>query len=442
MSAPRHIHIAGVSGVGMSALAELLLAQGYDVSGSDRTLDQGGSSEAVEILKRAGLRVQPQDGSAITPETSVLAVSTAIEADNPELLAAQRLGVEVVHRAAMLARLAAGKRVVAITGTAGKTTVTAIVGYLLEQAGFDPTVVNGGVILNWQNDGRLGNVRVGASDWWVLEADESDRSLLQFHPEHALITNISKDHFELDELQRLFRQFASQVRGSIVSGPGVGSVIERATIEPDFALEHVGTHWTFKVEDSDFNVVMPGRHNAENALLAVVLCRQLGVDIDVLQSALAAFRGVHRRLERVGNWNGVSVIDDYAHNPAKIAASWRAVAEGASRVLGFWRPHGFAPLALMHDELVNALAGAVRSEDRLFILPVFYAGGTATRKIDSGDLVASLQQRGVLAEMVPDYAALRARLASEVRAGDAILGMGARDPELPRFARRLASQAD
>lgn len=439
MNAP-HIHVAGVGGVGMSALAELLLARGYRVTGSDRTLDQGGTSEAVEILKAAGLRVVPQDGAALTTSTEALAVSTAIEADNPELLAAQRLNIRVVHRAALLAEQARGAKVVAITGTAGKTTVTALVGWLLEQAGFDPTVVNGGIVLDWRGQARLGNVRVGRSDWWVLEADESDRSLLNFHPAHAIITNISKDHFELDEVQRLFREFAAQVQGEIVAGPGVGAVIGRAVREPATAIVSTPDGWTFEHEGVRYVTGMPGRHNAENALLAVALCLRMGALPDRLRDALARFTGVHRRLEVTGTWRGARVIDDYAHNPAKIAASWRAVREGSRRVLGYWRPHGFAPLALMHDELVDALAGAMGPDDRLFVLPVFYAGGTAKRTIDAPDFVASLRARGLAAECVADYAALRARLDAETQTGDAILGMGARDPELPRFARRLATE--
>lgn len=422
----------------MSALAELLLAQGYDVSGSDRTVDQGGLSEAVQTLVAAGLRVVAQDGAAITANTAALAVSTAIESDNPDLLAAQALGVNVVHRAAMLAQLAQGKRVIAITGTAGKTTVTALVGFLLEQVGFDPTVVNGGIVLNWRAPTRLGNVRVGKSDWWIVEADESDRSLLQFHPDHALITNISKDHFELDEVHRLFRQFSAQVRRTIITGSGVGEIVERATIEPSVLLEHDADGWCFSICDTLFRVRMPGRHNAENVLLAVMLCHELGADLDALQAALADFKGVYRRLEVVGECRGALVVDDYAHNPAKIAASWRAVAETAERVAGYWRPHGFAPLALMHNELVDAITGAMRPKDRLFVLPVFYAGGTATRTMDSSQFVASLVARGVAAEQVSDYTALRVRLEAEAARGVSILGMGARDPELPRFARRLA----
>lgn len=432
------IHVAGVAGVGMSALAELLLALGYRVSGSDREIDRGELPEAVSVLRRSGLQIFPQDGSALTKEVSALAVSTAIENDNAELHAAKKQGIPVVHRAEMIARLAEGKRVVAIAGTAGKTTVTAMVGWLLEQAGFDPTVVNGGVVLNWRSPSRLGNVRVGRSAWWVVEVDESDRSLLGFHPEHALITNVSKDHFSLEEARALFRGFAGQVNGKVLVGPGISGWLSRDVVEPVFEVERVHDWWRVRVDSLDVETNLPGRHNAENAALAVALCRALGADPGDLRAAMPRFLGVHRRLELVGTYRGARVIDDYAHNPAKIAASWRAIAEGAPRVLGWWRPHGFGPLALMFNEFLDTFARVVRPQDRLFILPVYYAGGTARRTVSSDDLVSALREKGVPCEGISDYSALRARLEQDVSAGDALLGMGARDPGLLRFARELA----
>lgn len=437
-----HVHVVGVGGVGMSALAEALLAQGYQVTGSDRSLDQGLTLEATDVLKAAGVELVRQDGSAVTPRTAAVAVSTAIEAGNPDTDAARRCGVELVHRAALLARLAQGKRLVAITGTAGKTTVTAMVGHLLEQAGLDPTVVNGGVVLNWRGPARLGNVRIGRSDLWVLEADESDRSLLHFHPEVAVITNVSKDHFELAEVASLFRAFAGQVRGDVIAGEGVGELLGIRTLEPRVPAARAGRDWAFTYEGVGFRTALPGRHNAENAVLAVALCHRLGADVERLRDALASFRGVHRRLEVVGERGGARVMDDYAHNPAKLAASWRAAAETAERVHGYWRPHGYGPLALMKDDLVEAFAGVCRTGDRLFILPVYYAGGTASKTVTSEDLVRDLKARGVPAEFASNYAALERVLRSDWQAGDTVLGMGARDPELPRFARQLAGEPE
>ena len=431
-----HIHVSGVAGVGMSALAEALLDQGWTVTGSDRSHDQGLELEVLRKLQRQGVRLVRQDGSALAAATKALAVSTAIEGDNPEVAAANRLGVEIVHRAEMLSRLAAGKRVVAVTGTAGKTTITGLLGFLLEQAGLDPTVVNGGIVLDWAGPDRLGNVRRGGSDLWVLEADESDRSLLRFHPQHAILSNVSKDHFELAEVERLFRTFAGQVSGTLVAGRGVGAGLGLVTREVVIEPVIREGRWTFTWAGREFEVALPGRHNAENAALAVAMCEVLGADLDRVAAALPRFRGVHRRLERVGERNGVAVIDDYAHNPAKIAASWRAVAETARHVHGYWRPHGFGPLALMKDELADAFASVCKPGDRLYLLPVFYAGGTANPTITSEDFADLLRTHGVVAEAVSDYGVLAERL-STAQAGDSILGMGARDPELPLFARRL-----
>jgi UDP-N-acetylmuramate--alanine ligase len=436
------VHVAGVAGVGMSALAQALRDAGCAVSGSDRFADQGQDLEVLQRLKAAGIRLTPQDGSALDAGTKFLAVSTAIEPDNPERTAAARLGVPVVHRAAALAALARGKRCVAITGTAGKTTVTALVGWILEQAGWDPTVVNGGVLLDWRAPNRVGNVRTGRSDWWVIEADESDRSLVQFDPEWAVVTYVSKDHFELAEVRRLFEAFARKAHAGVIAGPGVTGLPGQRPAAGAFSPRRRAGGWAFALDGVELAAPMPGRHNAENAFVAVSVCRTLGVAPARIAEALASFRGVHRRLERVGTRGGVTVIDDYAHNPAKIEASWTAVAETARQVIGFWRPHGFAPLALMKGELADAFARACRPDDRLFILPVFYAGGTATASFTAEDFVHMLAGRGVPAGHVAGFAELRRALVGAAASGDTILGMGARDPELPRFAVALAQDGD
>lgn len=437
-TAKKHVHVVGVAGVGMSALAQALLADGCDVSGSDRFLDQGEDLDVLQRLSAAGVRLVPQDGSAITQSTASVAVSTAIEKENPDLAAAERLGVRVIHRAALLAELAHGKKCIAVTGTSGKTTVTGLIGWILEQLDCDPTVVNGGIVLDWQAPDRVGNVRKGRSDWWVVEADESDRSLLKFEPEWAAITNVSKDHFELDEVITLFRQFATKSKNGVVGGPGVREVLAMPAIESDtFNPRKTPDGWEFQVSNMKFQVPLMGRHNAENAFVAVLLCRKLGLPLDGVREALSRFRGIHRRLEKVGEAAGITVVDDYAHNPAKIGASWSAVSESASRILGFWRPHGYGPLALMKEELATALAAVFRPDDQFFVLPVFFAGGTTEKKFSSEDFVQLLTARGVPAVYLPDYQTLERRLLATGRHGDTILGMGARDPELPRFARQL-----
>ncbi|MBM4039322.1 MAG: UDP-N-acetylmuramate--alanine ligase [Planctomycetes bacterium] len=454
MSAP-HAHLVGVAGVGMNPLAQALLAAGWRVSGSDRYLDTGQDIAVIPKLQRAGVRLVPQDGSGVTPDTAAVVASTAIEADNADLAAAARLGVPVVHRSVMLARLCEGKEVIAVTGTSGKTTVTGMVGFLLEQLGDDPTVVNGGVVVNWESDTAIGNVRAGRSNRWVIEADESDRSCLNFAPDWAIITNISADHFPLDETRKLFADFAAKVKKALVvpenevdewmggwmdecksAPPLIQSSIH--PIIPSLALSASGSRFDYKGQA--FHLPLLGAHNAENALQAILLGERLGHPLDRIAGALTNFRGIRRRLDVAGTAGGVAVIDDYAHNPAKIRAAWEAVAPYYTRVLAAWRPHGFGPLAKMHDDLKALFTEMGKSCERLYILPVYYVGGTATASVTSDALVAELAAAGVPAELVPDYDELIRRVVGRARPGDVVLSMGARDPDLPALARRIVAE--
>lgn len=443
----RQYHLVGVAGVGMSALAQVLLAQGYAVSGSDRFLDQGADLEVLRKLRAAGVALLPQDGSGVNKDLAAVVVSTAIEKDNPDIAAARERLVPVMHRVDVLACLALGHRLVAVTGTSGKTTVTGMLGWIFECLGQDPTVVNGGAVVNWRGPHRVGNVRFGRSPWWIVEADESDRSLLRFDPEWAVITNITRDHFEVRETATLFQDFARRVRVGIICGTGVSDVV-RPGSQPlpksvslvektcDYFDDAAGHGFWYK--GVQFRVPAMGRHNAENAFAAVLLCDQLGMNLDAVRNALASFGGIERRLEPAGEAAGIRVLDDYAHNPAKIRAAWKAVAGTHPRILGVWRPHGFGPLYAMLDDLAAAFVDVCRPDDRVFLLPVFYAGGSATIRATSDDLAARLAGRPFKVELVKDYDALAKRLVREARAGDAVLCMGARDPALPAFARRVA----
>ncbi|MEI7881371.1 MAG: Mur ligase domain-containing protein [bacterium] len=426
-------HLVGVAGVGMNALAQALKGGGWSVSGSDRYQDQGQDLDVIRKLKAAGIKFYPQTGEGVRPDIGAVVVSTAIEQDNPDIEAAQRWNVPVRHRAEMLAELIAGKEVVAIAGTSGKTTVTGMVGWLLEQLGADPTVVNGGALVNWADAQRIGNVRTGKSQLCVIEADESDRSLLRFSPEWALITNMSADHFSLAETERLFAQFRSQVWRECIAGWDPGMPWQGLSAK----LGKEGACFTY--EGLDFEIPMLGVHNAENALQAALLCRRMGYDLKSIRDALSQFKGIQRRLERIGEVAGVTVLDEYAHNPAKIAAAWRAVAPHYRRVLSFWRPHGYKPLSLMLDDLVRTFAELCRPADKLYLMPVYYAGGTVSKQRDSDELVEKLCARGVPAAWMADYDVLMAEMMGQARGGDVVLCMGARDPGIPQFARDLVA---
>ena len=426
------VHLAGIGGVGMSALAQALLDAGCTVSGSDRLLDRGDETATLQCLRRQGVALFPQDGSGVQPGLSRVIVSSAIEDDNPELEACRAHGIPVAHRAAELARLVSGRRLIAVTGTSGKSTVTAMLGWLLAGAGLDPLVINGAAVPGWDANGtRIGSVRTGRGAWAVIEADESDRSLLAFEPRYAIITNRSADHFDLAETDRIFDAFRERVAGLVLE-----------EMPPEDALHEEASAWrgTFELEGAAFTLPLPGRHNLVNAWQAVRMARAAGAALPDLQRALAEFPGVERRLQRLGECRGAAVIDDYAHNPAKLEAAWRTVAAAFPRIVALWRPHGYGPLRNMLEALAAMFAAEMRPADRLLLLPVYDAGGTARRDINSNALAARLAARGVAVNEVADTSAAEWLMRDAACPGTALLICGARDPDLPRLGRRLAGE--
>lgn len=429
------VHVAGIGGVGMSALAQALLDQGAAVTGSDRLLDTGDMTDALRCLKRQGVRLFPQDGSGVTPQTARLVVSSAIEPDNPEVLRARESDVPIVHRAAELARVVAGRRLIAVTGTCGKSSVTAMLGCLLEGAGFAPLVVNGAAVIGWDEGGtRIGSVRRGTGNWAVIEADESDRSLMAFTPEHAVITNASADHFGLDETETLFSSFRARVPGVIVDGRKETGAGPRNVRLGDWS-------GVFDFEGCTYTVPQPGLHNVYNAWHAVRMARALGASPERLAAALRGFGGVERRLQRVGTCNGVAVVDDYAHNPEKLAAAWTTLAAAfPAGLCAVWRPHGYAPLRKMMGGLTDVFTRVCRPVDLLLLLPVYDAGGTADRSIGSDVLASKLEERGVTVQRVQTLEDAETLMRAEAAKGKAVVTFGARDPGLPRLAARLAGK--
>ena len=402
----------------MNGLAQLAALSGCIVSGSDR--DCHPNQQPFTALESLGISIAPQDGSGISPTLDRVVYSSAIESDNPDLIKARELGLPLLHRAEFLKELTANRKIIAVAGTAGKTTTTGLLGWIFECLGEDPSVYNGAGVLNWKTAAVPGNVRKGKSDLWIIEVDESDRSFLHFHPTHSIITNISRDHFELDELHALFNRFESQTSGFTLRGASFSA--------EDFLLS--------RMKRCDFPLL--GKHNLENAGCAARLCQELGMDMERVVDAISRFKGIERRLEIAGHSGGVTFIDDYAHNPAKIEAALTALPAPLNLVHAYWRPHGFAPLHQGRDDLIQVFK---RTRPKsLFILPVYYAGGTVERKTDAQDFVGHLNSCGIEAVLVSDYDVLKRELKQRANEGDIILGMGARDPELPEFSRRLAAE--
>ena len=426
MSKP-HYHVSGVGGVGMNAVAQLLVHDGCRVSGSDRFWDQGVHLPVFDQLRGMGVELLPQDGRAIGPDTQGLVISTAVETDNPERLAAARLKVPERHRAEMLADFTRRGPLAAVAGTSGKTSCTGWLGWTLAACGLAPNVVNGGGILGWKNTQCPGNVRwESPENWWVVEVDESDKSFLKFDPKVALINTLTADHHSMADTIDLFREFALRVTDVIVCGPGVKGYLE--------GIE--GLRAELVALTTPLPVDLPGAHNAWNAAAVLAMTKACGGEEDRAKAGIRSFKGVERRLELCSpEGPGPRVYDDYAHNPEKIAAAIRAVRPENSKLTVLWRPHGFAPLKQNFDAFVDSFAEGLRPQDQAWILPVFYAGGTAPKGICSDDLVEALCGRGCPASLLADY--------PEAWAGekeDVLLVMGARDPVLPVFAHRVGAR--
>ncbi len=442
------LHFAGVAGSGMSALAQFVAMKGGRASGSDRSFDRGQRPEARALLEGLGVVIHPQDGCGMEGDCSALVISTAVEEEVPDVAAARRLGVPVLHRSELLAHLVARYRTVAVTGTSGKSTTVAMLFELLRGAGRDPSVITGGELVALQREGRWGNAWAGGSDLLVIEADESDGSVVRYHPAVGVLLNLQRDHQEMDAVAALFRPFRAQLREAAIVGEAenlrefaVGATVfgfgEGAGMQAE-ALSLGAASSAFRVGETDFRLPVPGLHNVENALAAIAACAALGVPLGALVEPLAAFQGVARRFQVLGTRAGVTVVDDFGHNPAKVAASIRTahlrVQAQVGRVLAVFQPHGFGPLKFLRADFVDTFATELAPDDRLWFLDVFYAGGTAARDITSADVIADLAARGVAAELALSREWLADRLAAEAQAGDLILVMGARDPSLTELA--------
>lgn len=436
---------SGVGGSGMSGIALALAAWGEEAAGSDRNHDRGQSPELYAALVKKGIVLCPQDGSGITPEVKRLVVSTAIEETNPEVRRARELGIPVMRRAEMLAEIFNARRGIAVGGTSGKSTVTGMIAWILYRAGLDPTVINGGRMKNFLPEHFPGNARTGKGDFIVIEADESDGTIVNYRPEIAVITNVTKDHKPIEELVPLFQTFADHTSRQIAvnadcpiaSELRIGDISVRFSIDApsDIRPENVapaGFGSTFRIGKTEFRLQVPGIHNVLNALAATAACRAAGVEDGAIAGALAEFTGIRRRFDIVGEANGVTVIDDFAHNPDKIRATLEASNVGRPRRL-VYQPHGYGPTRFLKDELIASFVEGMKDDDVLYMTEIYYAGGTAEKTISGADLVEGIKAGGRNAVFQPDRGAIARDIAAKSRPGDLAIVMGARDDTLTDF---------
>ena len=451
----------GIGGSGMLPLAAILRAQGARVAGSDRALDAGRLAPKFDYLKSLGIALYSQDGSGLA-EGMTLVSSAAVEATIPDVVRARELGLAHETRPQLLARLLnAAATSVAVGGTSGKSTVTGMIGWILHALHLQPTVMNGAVMKNFVSPSApFASALVGDPELFVSEVDESDGSIALYHPSVAVLGNISLDHHSMDELRALFGGFLDRAGKAVVNldDPetrmiadtlpaarriGFGFDSPGATLSAR-NLEHSPDGIRFSVEADgechDISLAVPGRHNAMNALAALGVARALGLPLADAAAALGRFAGLRRRLETVGVAGGVTVIDDFAHNPDKIAATLATLASQPGRLLIMFQPHGYGPLAKMGDELAATFVGGMRDGDQLYLPDPVYQGGTVDKSRGSDWLAQAINTAGGHAEHIPARAAIGEALLGEALPGDRIAILGARDDTLSDFAVALVDQ--
>lgn len=445
----KNVFFIGVAGTGMSAIAQYLAGTGKNVSGSDRYFQPGVFNDTKSKLEAAGIRCFLQNGEGITNDTELVVVSTAIEDTVAEVQKAKSMGIPIIRRSELLAMIAASKKTIAVGGTSGKSTTSAMLFDILEKAGMEPSIISGAGLVSIIKENKIGNAKVGKGEWLVIEADESDGSIVQYRPEVGLLLNIDKDHQEIDELMSIFGIFKANTKELFIVNRS-NALAKQLSVDPahDFSIDEgsgvgyiasgfvqQGLNIRFNISGTVFSIDTVGRHNMENALAAVAVANQLGVDLTVCAEALKHYEGIYRRHQVLGKKGSVYVIDDYAHNPVKCAASILACQDIAPKVIAWFQPHGYGPTRFLKDDFIHEIAAALRPQDEIWMSEIFYAGGTAVKDISANDLVTGIAAKGKQAFFVEDRGSFLETVRPHLTGECVLLLMGARDPGLETFSK-------
>lgn len=439
----KKVGFCAVSGSGMSALAQVLRFKGVEVFGSDRSFDQGKDVKNKEALASVGIKIYPQDGSMFENEIETLYVSSAVEDTIPDVKRAKELNVDIKKRSDLLAEIFSQyKYNIAVGGTSGKSTVTAMIGYILDKLDKRPLVINGAILKNYEDQKGIPNVILNDGGYCVIEADESDGSIEKYNPYISVINNITLDHKPIDELKVLFTDFAKRAqKGVVYNKDCVNSrVLEGINLNAlsfsikdetaDFYAKNItpladGTQYEF--QGKEYKLSLIGAFNVANAMCAVATCYLLGILPDEACKVLQSFQGAKRRLEVLGQKSGITVIDDFAHNPDKVLASMSALKSYEGRLLIMFQPHGFKPMRLMGKELIESFVSKMSDDDILLVPEIFFSGGSAVKDISSNDLVNHAVSFNKKAFFFEKRDELYQYLLNIAQAGDRIVLMGARD---------------
>jgi len=445
------VFFIGIAGTGMSAIAQYLAGTGKQISGSDRYFLPDVYNDTREKLEALGIQCFLQDGEGISKTTDLVVVSTAVEDTVPEVQKAAGLNIPIIKRSELLALIAASKRTIAVGGTSGKSTTCAMLFDILQYAGLDPSIISGAGLVSIMKEGRIGNAKAGKGEWLVIEADESDGSIVQYKPEVGVLLNVDKDHKEMDALMEIFGQFRSNTQWLFIVNLAQAAARQLSqnttqdfSADPAFPAGFQASEFrqhglviNFQINGVEFTLNTVGKHNMENALAASAVAGQLGVDLSISAEALKSYEGIYRRHQVLGKKNGVWLIDDYAHNPIKCAVSIEACQEIAPKVIAWFQPHGYGPTRFLRNDFVTEIGKVLRPTDEIWMSEIFYAGGTTVKDISAADLINDLKTMGKPAFFAEDRNKFLDLVRPHLVENCVLLLMGARDPSLENFAKQV-----
>jgi len=445
---PLKIFFSGIGGSGVSAIACFMADKGHTVVGSDRAFDKGHDHPVCRALKSKGISIVPQDGNGIDKAFDFAVFSTAVEPDQPEFVKAKKLGVPVKTRPEYLAEILKGYKTIAVAGTSGKSTTSGMLAFLMRRLGLNPNFIGGGRVKQFRTETNPGNSITGNSDYLVIEACESDGTIVDYKPEHSLILNLDLDHHSIEKTAGMFKILTENTAKILILNADDNNLkkigLKRRTT---FSLDSISDyraedvvyevlHTEFSLHGIKFSLSLPGKYNLYNAVSCIAILSQLGIPLKDIAGVLHEFEGIERRFDIHLNDGKRFVIDDYAHNPHKIAALMRTTKDISRSICYIFQPHGYAPTRMMKNEYIDAFSENLRATDHLILLPIFYAGGSVSKDISSHDLEKGMAERGKSVEVVSN----RGQILENPGKWESFVILGARDETLSDFARDIAKK--
>jgi UDP-N-acetylmuramate--alanine ligase len=440
------IFFSGIGGSGVSAIAGFMADRGHIIAGSDRLFDRNPDNPICNILKAKGITIVPQDGSGIDTSYDFAVFSTAVEDNQIEFIKARQLNIPMKTRPRYLNEIVSEFRTIAVAGTSGKSTIAGMLAFLMDKLGIKPNFIGGGRVKQFKSERNLGNSLSGSSDLLVIEACESDGSIVHYQPLYSIVTNLSLDHHSIKKTAEMFGTLSRNTRKQVViSGDDSNLSICRfdrpirfsIDSESEYqakAIEYQPLSTSFTLHGIPFTLSLPGKHNLYNALACIALLAEMGIELKAIAQVLPDFSGIERRFDIYLNDGKNLVIDDYAHNPHKIASLMETVKKIRRRICYIFQPHGFGPARLMKQEYIDTFIRNLRTEDHLILLPIYYAGGTSLKDISSEDLMNEIKAAVRSAEVLHNRTSLFDRL----KEWDTYVIFGARDETLADFAGEIA----